>query len=179
MMGEHEMMSLPDEMLILILQHIGISDMRYVFCVCRRFHHLCHIIIPSVLRLHFPTYRALVEQCMLLSDIGIVECTEGIKWFVRAGVDVNHVQESGDEREERQWTLLTRAAYFGHTRTVTELIRLNADVNLKVQFGTISLPLAPRSALFIASRERYTDVVDTLISAGADITEDDAMMCMK
>ena len=63
---------------------------------------------------------------MVLHNIGSQRRLAAVRQLIQTGLDVNAYDKSG-------WTPLLRAAYHGDVEVARELIRANADVNIKVK----------------------------------------------
>ena len=118
-------------------------------------------------------------------------CSQGntveVRQLIQEGHDVNACDDSG-------WTPLLRAAYYGHAKVGRELIRANADGQLKVrESGRNALHVASyygrqalvklfletnislneqddegRTALMLAVQRGHSGIVAELVKAGAD-----------
>lgn len=91
---------------------------------------------------------------------------EQVKAFLKAGADVNAKADVGRADFMKDWTVLIRAAYRGHTQVVKTLlkapgIKVNATDNVG---GT---------ALIWAAINGYSQVVKALLKAGADVNATD------
>ncbi len=78
-------------------------------------------------------------------------------------IDIKNLLQTGNinAKNDRGWTALIMASYYGYIEIVRALILAGADVNAKATANT--------TALIFTSLRGHTDVVETLISAGADV----------
>ena len=113
---------------------------------------------------------------MRVIDTETTDNVEVVKWLVRARAVVKAVlkdEDSEEEEDEVEWTLLARASYRGKKGTVLQLIRSGAHVDVEIKYCSGHDDISPQSPLYIAAHMGHMDVVDALLFAGAEIDKRD------